>query len=56
MYLPFVNLGAKFQPDKVDVHTLCLQHTLVRLLLTSTIQIVKGKLRSKKTFSSNERA
>ena len=36
MHLPFVNLGAKFQPDRVDAHpveTLCLQHILARLWL-----------------------
>ena len=36
MRLPFANLGAKFHPDSFNVHrieTLCLQHTLVRLLL-----------------------
>ena len=34
MHLPFVNLGAKLQPNKVDAHcfeTLRLQHTLVWL-------------------------
>ena len=47
MHLPFVNLGAKFQPNSFDVHrveTLHLQHTLARLSLilckTSTIQII----------------
>ena len=37
MHLPFVNLGAKFQPNRVDAHrfeTFCLQNTLVRLSLT----------------------
>ena len=36
MHLPFVNLGAMFQPNRVDAHpvkTLCLQHTLARLSL-----------------------
>ena len=36
MHLPFVNLGAKSQPNSCDVHpfeTLCLQHTLARLSL-----------------------
>ena len=33
MHLPFVNLGAKFQPSGVNAHpvvTLCLQHTLAK--------------------------
>ena len=36
MHLPFVNLGAKFQPNSFDAHraeALCLQHTLARLSL-----------------------
>ena len=36
MHLPFVNLGAKSQPNSFDGHrfgTLCLQHTLARLSL-----------------------
>ena len=36
MHLPFVNLGAKSQPDSFDTHcveTLCLQHALARLSL-----------------------
>ena len=36
MHLPFVNLGAKSQPNNFDDHrfeTLCLQHTLARLSL-----------------------
>ena len=36
MHIPFVNLGATFQPDSFDaqrVETLCLQHTLARLSL-----------------------
>ena len=34
--LPFVNFGAKFQPNSFNVHrieTLCLQHTLARFSL-----------------------
>ena len=36
MHLPFVNLGAKFQPDSSDAHgveTPGLQHALARLSL-----------------------
>ena len=36
MHLPFVNLGAKSQPNSFDGHrfeTICLQHTSARLIL-----------------------
>ena len=36
LHLPFVKLGAKFQPNSFDaqgIETLCLQHTLARLSL-----------------------
>ena len=40
MHLAFVNLGANFQFSSFDVHraeTLCLQHTLARLLLINEL-------------------
>ena len=36
MHIPFVNFGAKSQPDSFDTHCveiLCLQHTLASLIL-----------------------